>query len=238
MAGLAGIGAIVTGAAAGNRDTRRHVRRAYDGDVPNGSASRSSREIILDSAQELVSTLGYDGMVISELTARSGLPASSIYYYFGSKLGVLAALLDRAAEQFHASFPSPVAFDDLPPFERFERWFSAACTSLDSRPEYLRMLLAVVVGSPLEDDEVRSTVERIRAQAHATWVDVLTPVFRRDGSPEEDRLVEQLAVIGRALTDGLSVRLTVDGASYTSHVATFVAMVRALASARSRPASH
>lgn len=214
------------GSAVNHREERR--RRvfgggAYDDRVSHGTQPRSSRDVILDAAQELVSIHGYDGMVISELTALSGLPASSIYYHFGSKLGVLAALLDRASADFRASFPSAAAFDEHPPLERFERWFTAACVSLDQRPEYLRLLLAVVAGSHLEADEVRSTVDKIRTQSHQAWMDVLVPVLG-------DRLAGDVAVLGRALTDGLSVRLTIEGASYASHAPTFIALVRSLAS--------
>lgn len=170
-------------------------------------------------------------MVISELSARSGLPASSIYYHFGSKLGVLAALLERASAQFHASFPSPSSFDGHPPLERFELWFTAACTSLDIHPEYLRLLLAVVVGSHSDTDDVRLTVNRIRNQAHASWIDALTPIFDSQ-TGDSRRLVEQLAVLGRALTDGLSVSAAIDGTTYASHVDPFVALIRGLAQQR------
>lgn len=184
--------------------------------------------MILDAAQHLVSMRGYDGMVISELSAQSGLPASSIYHHFGSKLGVLAALLDRASQRFHASFPNPSSFDGHPPLDRFELWFTAACASLDDHPEYLRLLIAVVVGSHSDADEIRSTVCRIRDQAHASWVDALSPVFDT-GSQESRRLIEQLAVLGRAVTDGLSVSSTVDGTAYSSQVDPFLALIRGLA---------
>lgn len=216
------------------RTRERVSEHDYDGRVSNETTSRSSRDVILDVAQTLVSTRGYDGMVISELSAQSGLPASSIYYHFGSKLGVLAALLERASSQFHASFPDPSSFDGHPPLERFELWFTAASMSLDSHPQYLRLLLAVVVGSHSDADDVRSTVNRIRSRAHESWIHALTPIFDT-GSDDSRRLIEQLAVLGRALTDGLSVSAAVDGTTYASHIDPFVALIRSLAQLRGEP---
>lgn len=168
-------------------------------------------------------------MAISDLSAQSGLPPSSIYYHFGSKLGVLAALLERTFDELHALFPDPASFDDLAPLDRLEAWFSAACSSLDRRPDYLQLLVAISVGPQKDAEAVQTTVRRIRDYAHASWVAALTPIFAPHGGKNNEALVQQLAVLGRALTDGLSVTNSFDGMSYSSHVAPFVALVRGLA---------
>ncbi|HUQ56062.1 TetR/AcrR family transcriptional regulator [Lentzea sp.] len=193
------------------------------------AAGMNSRDVILNAARALVGEKGYDGMAVSDLCAKSGLPASSIYYHFGNKLGVLAALLERTFEELHTLFPSPSAFDDLAPLERLEAWFSAACRSLDERPDYLQLLVAIGVGPQKDAEAVQATVRRIRDFAHASWVDALTPVFAPEGDRADKELVEELAVLGRALTDGLAVANSFDGVSYSSEVASFVALVRGLA---------
>jgi AcrR family transcriptional regulator len=121
------------------------------------AAGASSRDVILDAARTLIASKGYDGMAVSDLCAQSGLPASSIYYHFGNKLGVLAALLERTFDELHALFPNPSSFDDREPIDRLEAWFTAACRSLDRRPDYLRLLLAVSVGPHKDSETVRST---------------------------------------------------------------------------------
>lgn len=206
--------------------------RSYDGSVSSSSITASSRDVILQAARTLISDRGYDGMVISDLSALSGLPASSIYYHFGNKLGVLTALLERTFEDLHATFPSPSSFDDRDPVERFELWYTAACRSLDDRPEYLRLLLAVSIGSHAGEDSVRAMVRKIRDYAHQSWIEALRPVFAPIASPEDEELLDQLAVLGRAMTDGLSVTTTFDGGTYVAHVPPFVALVRSLAAER------
>jgi len=200
--------------------------------MTNGDGASSSRDVILAAARDLVSSRGYDGMLMSELSARSGLPASSIYYHFGSKLGVLGALLERTFEELHASFPSPSSFDGHEPIERFELWFTAACAALDQRPDYLRLLLAVSAGSHVDIDPVRDIVRRIRAYAHASWIDALTPIFASAGGDPDDDFVDQLAVIGRAMTDGLSVGTSFEGTTHSAQVAPFVALIRSAAAQR------
>ncbi|MFJ7217733.1 TetR/AcrR family transcriptional regulator [Amycolatopsis sp. NPDC098790] len=196
------------------------------------AAGLTSQEVILNAARALVGEKGYDGMAISDLSAQSGLPPSSIYYHFGNKLGVLAALLDRTFDELHALFPNPSSFDELAPLERLEAWFTAACDSLDRRPDYLQLLVAISVGPQKDAEAVRATVRRIRDYAHASWVAALTPIFAPSGGKNNEALVQELAVLGRALTDGLSVTNSFDGVSYRSQVPPFVALVRGLADQR------
>ncbi|WP_236796261.1 TetR/AcrR family transcriptional regulator [Amycolatopsis sp. GM8] len=199
----------------------------------SGSAStavgESSRDIILNAARTLISEKGYDGMAISDLCTQAGFPPSSIYYHFGNKLGVLAALLERTFEELHALFPNPASFDPRSPLDRLEAWFTAACRSLDQRPDYLRLLVAISVGPQKDSEMVQETVRRIREYAHSSWVEALTPVFAPNGGKKNETLVQQLAVLGRALTDGLSVANSFDGLTYSSQVPGFVALVRGLA---------
>lgn len=197
------------------------------------TAGSSTQDNILNAARRLVGDKGYDGMAISDLSALSGSPPSSIYYHFGNKFGVLAALLEKTFDEMHALFPNPSSFDDLPPLERLEAWFAAACSSLDERPDYLRLVIAISVGPHKDAEAVQQTVRRIRDYAHASWVAVLTPIFAPDDGKGDEALVEQLAILGRALSDGLSVTNSFDGVSYSSQVAPFVALIRALAEQRS-----
>src|SRR6266496_2327682 len=55
-----------------------------------------SQDRILDAAERLVAERGYTAASISLISKASGLPASSIYWHFGSKEGLLAAVVERA----------------------------------------------------------------------------------------------------------------------------------------------
>ena len=65
----------------------------------------NSRELILDATERLMGTRGYAATSISDICKACGLPASSIYWHFGSKDGVLAAVMERGATRFFAAIP-------------------------------------------------------------------------------------------------------------------------------------
>ncbi len=58
--------------------------------------SEASRQKILAAAIAVAAERGYEGTTISRVTQRSGLPASSVYWHFGDKDGLLAAVVDES----------------------------------------------------------------------------------------------------------------------------------------------
>ncbi|ODU07444.1 MAG: hypothetical protein ABS81_01480 [Pseudonocardia sp. SCN 72-86] len=52
---------------------------------------------------------GYSATSISALAAASEVRAASIYHAFGSKEGLLAAVVEEAADNFFATPPDPAA---------------------------------------------------------------------------------------------------------------------------------
>ena len=65
--------------------------------TPNRRGARS-REAVLDAAERLIAEQGYEAATVAALVKEAGIPASSIYHYFGSKDGVLLAVMERGAE--------------------------------------------------------------------------------------------------------------------------------------------
>ena len=85
--------------------------------TPNRRGARS-REAVLDAAERLIADQGYDAATIAALVDEAGLPASSIYHYFGSKQGVLLAVMERGAERYFASLPDFERRDGSEPVPR------------------------------------------------------------------------------------------------------------------------
>lgn len=61
--------------------------------------AESSQERILEAAEQLFAAQGYSATSIAEIRDQSGLPNGSIYYHFGSKLGILSAILQRGVKR-------------------------------------------------------------------------------------------------------------------------------------------
>lgn len=74
--------------------------------------SGESRELILTAAGELFAEKGFRQTTFADVAERSGISRGSIPWHFGSKEGLLLAVLERSVEQLQAGFGDPPAPDD------------------------------------------------------------------------------------------------------------------------------
>src|SRR5580693_9054607 len=82
---------------AGKDEPKR--RKRADGEL--------SRERILDAATEIASERGYEGTSIALVSAKCGLPASSIYWHFKDKDDLIAAVIERSFEHWLSAWQMP-----------------------------------------------------------------------------------------------------------------------------------
>ena len=73
-------------------------------------AHATRRGQILDVAQRLVITRGYEQMSIQDVLTGLGISKGALYHYFSSKQDLLTGIVDRMADEVHARF-SAVAED-------------------------------------------------------------------------------------------------------------------------------
>jgi AcrR family transcriptional regulator len=64
-----------------------------------------SRELVLDAAERVMAEDGFEAATLARVVAESGIPMSSVYHYYGSKDGILLAVMERGAERFFADLP-------------------------------------------------------------------------------------------------------------------------------------
>ena len=64
---------------------------------PDGELSRAR---ILDAATEIAAERGYEGTGIAAVSAKCGLPASSIYWHFKDKDDLIAAVIERSFQNW------------------------------------------------------------------------------------------------------------------------------------------
>jgi len=72
--------------------------------------TRLARRAVVDAARDLFEVHGYAATTIDAISARSDVPAPTVYRLFSSKLGILKALLDTSI----AGDDEPVAVADRP----------------------------------------------------------------------------------------------------------------------------
>lgn len=78
------------------------------------------RETLLHSCWEVIHRQGYHRTSISELAAAAGLGKAGLLHHFGSKEGLLQAVIDYALQQFR-QYVLSVAGEDLPLDQRLEK---------------------------------------------------------------------------------------------------------------------
>ncbi len=124
-----------------------------------------SREAVLDAAERLMAEQGYEAASVAAVVEKAAIPASSIYHYFGSKEGLLLAVMERGAERFFAELP------DLDrrlgsQREHLRALIELVAATLDRHPAFLRILV-VMAAQPVDagKGEVHLVVDRVRELA-------------------------------------------------------------------------
>jgi AcrR family transcriptional regulator len=153
-----------------------------------------SREQILDATARLMATRGYAATSISDIRKACGLPPSSIYWHFGSKEGVLAAVMERGAERFFAAIPAPATPDEQ----------LAVLADLQSgHPEFLRLFYMLSLERN-DDPAVAQIVRRVRDNAIERFRDAIGQLLPADvGRARAQRVVSELTAFAVAQSDGV-----------------------------------
>jgi AcrR family transcriptional regulator len=153
-----------------------------------------SRELILDAAERLMATRGYAATSISDIRKACGLPPSSIYWHFGSKEGVLAAVMERGADRFFAAIPtSEDADEQLAVLSRLQA----------QHPDFLRLFYMLSLERS-DDPAVAAVVRRVRDTAIGRFRSAITQLLPADAPPSKaNRVVTELTALAVALSDGV-----------------------------------
>jgi AcrR family transcriptional regulator len=166
-----------------------------------------SRELVLDAAERVMATEGFEAATLARVVAESGIPMSSVYHYYGSKDGILLAVMERGAERF---------FADLPDLDRrvgsaaehLRQVVVTAVATLERHPSFLRLLIVFAIQPPRTDaGEVYAVVGRVRELALGRLRKQISIAFGDD--PRAAR-TDQLARFGLAAFDGAFVAWQTD----------------------------
>ena len=107
-------------------------------------APPSSREKILDVAEELFSRRGYTGVGLREVAEQAGLGKSSLFHHFPSKDHLYCEVLGRVLRRIQLRL-APVIHADGPPADRLFRWVEALIDALAEHPATARLLIREMV---------------------------------------------------------------------------------------------
>ena len=168
------------------------------GVTPNRRGVRS-RELVLDAAERVMAEHGYEAATLARVVGEAGIPMSSVYHYFGSKDGILLAVMERGAGRFFADLPEwsePAAS----PEAHLARVVSGAARTLGRHPSFLRLLIGFAAQPPAAGGgAVAAVVGRVRSHA----LDLLrAQIGIAFGDNPHSPLTDQLARFALAAFDG------------------------------------
>ncbi|MDN3028329.1 TetR/AcrR family transcriptional regulator [Streptomyces sp. S.PB5] len=165
-----------------------------------------SRQRILDAAVEIAGERGYEGTSIAAVSAKCGLPASSIYWHFKDKDDLIAAVIERSFDTWLAAVVLP-GEETGTPLERITAMAANVAKSLVDAPDFLRLGLMLALERRPAEPRGRTVFLQVRAIAQAKIAEVTETLF--PGLDEE--AVHTLATYAVAGADGLFVHREING---------------------------
>jgi TetR/AcrR family transcriptional regulator len=138
-----------------------------------------SQSAILSTALQLFASRGYDAVGVQEIAAKSGITKPTLYYYFGSKKGLLEAILTEYGGQLYTTIKySAVYRGDLS--ASLEALASGYFQFAQERATFYRMQLAMYFAPP--ESESNQMVRPINEAQHG----LIEELFREAANHENN----------------------------------------------------
>jgi AcrR family transcriptional regulator len=153
-----------------------------------------TRAAILDAATEVLYERGLDGVGVAELCTRVGVSKETLYRHFGTKDGLVVAMLEARSERVTgwlaeaAAAAGPDPADELTAvFDALQGWYEEpvfrGCAMLNAAAQH-------------HVDEVRT----ITARHLDRYLELLTGIASRAGAAEPEVLGRQLLMLVEGAT--------------------------------------
>ena len=101
--------------------TEQTVTPSATSDRQDNVEAQGARELLLETASQIMREGDQVDISLSELSLRSGLNSALVKYYFGNKAGMLRALLDRDMVTIIRSVDALLAKDAMSPEAKLRR---------------------------------------------------------------------------------------------------------------------
>jgi len=171
-----------------------------------------TREKILVAATELFARHGYAGTGVDRLAEKSCIAKTAIYYHFGNKEGLLAAVLDRAASEWIESIKQSADRAENAE-EALDRALGGMRTMVEKKPWIMKLLLLLTLEVVDEKPEIREAMTQIYLRARNNIVAGLRDALGFE-VPKAEEVGNALLGLLQAIVIGLELapRLSLDEA--------------------------
>lgn len=173
--------------------------------------SELSRNRILVAAAQIAAEVGYEGTTISKITKRSGLPVSSVYWFFKDKDELLADVVRHSHARWVASQSTWVSPPEgIPWVQALAANLRTSLRGIETEPDFLRIGLMLTLQTRTTESAARTLSLEIRdgvEQTITSWYATNLPPDAVKSFPELPRCLAQLTLIA---TEGLFLAEQID----------------------------
>jgi AcrR family transcriptional regulator len=163
-----------------------------------------SRERILDAATEIAAERGYEGTSIALVSAKCGLPASSIYWHFKDKDDLIAAVIERSFASWLTAWQVP---EEGAARDRLVGLAMQIAKALLDSPDFIRLGLMLALERRPVEPRARAMFIQARAQTYYELANTM-----RGFTPGlTDAQIDQLVTYAIAGADGLFIAKEIGG---------------------------
>jgi AcrR family transcriptional regulator len=168
-----------------------------------------SRRRIREVASELMAERGYVGTSVSAVAKRSRLPASSLYWHFGSKQGLLAAVAAEGGSQWLELIPE---WQDLTgsTLERLKKMLREIARQLSGRRDLIKLLLTLYIERDRIDQASVRTIRGVRRAALAKFQPAMKALIESLGGTSSQFLIDELSNFMLSFANGCFMDHEVD----------------------------
>lgn len=168
-----------------------------------------TRELILEASAKLFTKTSVRGMAISDLVKETGIPASSIYWHFGSKDGLVCAVIETGARRLMEQFPDASGLQSASEAD-VGHAMAAFSNVLRNEFQFIKLLIKVGLEFSDEENEIVRIVRRAREETISYGVKSLMPAFHsmpaEDAAAAATRVLKQLM----AIADGIIINISIE----------------------------
>jgi AcrR family transcriptional regulator len=168
-----------------------------------------SRKAIREAALQLMAKVGYAGTSISAIAKASGLPASSLYWHFGSKKGLLSSVAEDSAARWFGFIPSWKELRGPTP-ERLDAMLRAIFRELERQPEPVRLILMLYLELGQSDPKAVGIIRRMRKSVLAKLRPAIEALLEHDESPRKQMRIDDLCNFTLSYCNGCFIDHQID----------------------------
>ncbi len=178
------------------------------------------RTDVLRAAGEVIATRGVEATRFSDVSTASGVPISSLQYYFGNREDMIVAALRHVGDEELALLDRTLeeAGDTASAWEQLVALLRVGVAQDSVSPAHTWRLWVELWRSALRDDELRTDALRVARR----WRELLVAVIergQRDGEFRGDVSAETVAQQAMCLMDGAGIPAALDDPAVTSTLA-------------------